>query len=267
MCIRDSLSEIYWLSCPKLAAQTQSIILSTKTNIIIVGDLMLDAYDIGLHKGHSPEAPVPLIEKVRSENRLGGAGNVGLNLKNLNLNPILISVIGDDPAGKELQSLCDKNGFQSKLIIEKDRPSTVKQRIVDEDFNQFLRIDTESSADISMVTETEISTTVTKLISDSSIAGIVIQDYNKGVCTEFVIKSIQDVGRHAGIPIFVDPKQKNFSLLARNCTIFKPNLKELSAIVQKDLPPDSIEINKVLNDNELVYSELLFVTLLSLIHI
>ena len=222
---------------------------------------MLDSYDIGLHKGHSPEAAVPLIEKIRTENRLGGAGNVGLNLKNLDLNPIIVSVVGDDVAGKKLKHLCDENGMQSELIVEADRPTTIKKRIVDKNFHQFLRIDTESRADITMVTETQISTVVAQLISESNIAGLVIQDYNKGVCTEFVIKAIQDIGRQSDIPIFVDPKHKNFSLLASYCTIFKPNIKELSSIAHRDIAADAASINAALEAHGLDSPELVFVTL------
>ena len=222
---------------------------------------MLDSYDIGLHKGHSPEAAVPLIEKIRTENRLGGAGNVGLNLKNLDLNPIIVSVVGDDIAGKKLKNLCDENGMQSELIVEADRPTTIKKRIVDKNFHQFLRIDTESRADITMVTETQISTVVAQLISKSNIAGLVIQDYNKGVCTEFVIKAIQDIGRQSDIPIFVDPKHKNFAVVVVVVVVIVVIVVVVAALVHVANTPHRAPDKAGLDAYGLDSPELFFVTL------
>ena len=62
--------------------------------VLIIGDAMIDAYMWGEINRLSPEAPVPVVEVKKHENRLGGAANVALNLKSLGATPILCSVVG-----------------------------------------------------------------------------------------------------------------------------------------------------------------------------
>ena len=77
----------------------------TDKNILIIGDSMIDAYMWGSVNRMSPEAPVPVVEISKHENRLGGAANVAMNIKSLGARPILCSIIGDDIRGKELMNL------------------------------------------------------------------------------------------------------------------------------------------------------------------
>ena len=57
---------------------------------------MIDSYQWGELNRTSPEAPVPIIDVIKQESRLGGAANVALNLQALGATPILCSVIGND---------------------------------------------------------------------------------------------------------------------------------------------------------------------------
>jgi len=109
---------------------------------------MLDKYVIGDNERNSPEAAVPVIRKTSTEYRLGGAGNVALNLLGLEVHSTLISVLGEDEAGKQIKELCRTQKVSSRFIEIKDRPTTVKERIVDKKFNQFLRVDTEITEDV-----------------------------------------------------------------------------------------------------------------------
>ena len=74
-------------------------------NVIIIGDSMVDSYVMGEVKRNSPEAPVPIVDVIDENIKLGGAANVALNLKSLGMKPILISVVGDDQDGKNLIKL------------------------------------------------------------------------------------------------------------------------------------------------------------------
>ena len=80
-------------------------------SILVIGDVMLDAYILGNVTRVSPEAPVPVVSLNKKENRIGGAGNVALNLKNLGARPIIASVIGQDSEGDILEELFNKEGF------------------------------------------------------------------------------------------------------------------------------------------------------------
>ena len=83
--------------------------------VLIVGYAIIDAYMWGKIERQSPEAPIPIVEIEKHENRLGGAGNVARNIKSLGATPILCSVVGDDYKGKHLKELLEKE-FRSGLF-------------------------------------------------------------------------------------------------------------------------------------------------------
>ena len=93
--------------------------------VLIIGDSMIDAYLWGEVNRTSPEAPVPIVEVKKHENRLGGAANVALNLKALGANPILCSVIGTGERGVLFVKLMKESNLSLKeyflLIKEKQQ--------------------------------------------------------------------------------------------------------------------------------------------------
>ncbi len=187
---------------------------------------MIDAYTKGVVERMSPEAPVPIVNLKERFDRLGGAANVALNLKALGAEPIVCSIIGDDESGKKLIQLMKDHGLEvSGLVSSNRRRTTVKHRILD-GFRQLLRIDEEDTFDLTYVEESILTFMVKKTIEEHSVDVVVLQDYNKGVLTEALIKSIIALCQERSIPVVVDPKKKNF-FAYRGATLFKPNAKEL----------------------------------------
>ena len=92
--------------------------LFKKSNILIIGDAMLDRYTFGNTNRISPEAPVPVVEMNQHENRLGGAANVALNLQSLGAETILCSVIGDDSQGILFNKLMQNANLTTKCILK-----------------------------------------------------------------------------------------------------------------------------------------------------
>lgn len=230
-----------------------------KNTIVIIGDIMLDQYIVGRHTRQSPEAEVPIIAYTKTENRLGGAGNVALNLQALGLKPILISAISDDETGELVRQLCKEHDIEACFVTASDRPTTLKQRFVDEAFRQYLRMDKEATAPLPIATETEITIMIKAALQANKVGGIVLQDYNKGVLTPYVIKMIQEESKQRNISTFADPKKDNFLLLS-SCTVFKPNLKELSNIAGETIPPEKTAIYNTIKDLKIA-AEYCFVTL------
>jgi len=190
--------------------------------VLIVGDAMIDAYMWGKIERQSPEAPIPVVEIEKHENRLGGAGNVARNIKSLGGNPILCSVLGDDYNGKHLKELLEKENLSTNgILMESGRKTTIKTRVISENKHQ-LRIDEEQVNYIQL--EKVFLDLVYSNLLDVDV--IILQDYNKGVLTPFVIESIIQKANKINIPTIVDPKTKNFRSY-KNCDIFKPNLKEI----------------------------------------
>ena len=111
--------------------------------VLIIGDLMVDNYILGKVERVSPEAPVPVVDVTHLDSRLGGAGNVALNIKAMGGIPIICSVIGKDKEGEELKSILEKEGIYSKALLESDkRKTTTKTRIIGNN-HQLLRLDHE----------------------------------------------------------------------------------------------------------------------------
>ena len=75
---------------------SQTLDLFKTKRVLIIGDAMIDAYMWGEINRMSPEAPVPIVNINKLENRLGGAANVALNIQSLGATPVLFSAIGDD---------------------------------------------------------------------------------------------------------------------------------------------------------------------------
>ena len=212
--------------------------------VLVVGDAMIDAYMWGEINRMSPEAPVPVVEVKKHENRLGGAANVALNLQSLGATPILCSVIGNDSQSILFKELIQNANLSNKgLLTSKERRTTLKTRVIAENKHQ-LRIDEEDTHPITC--ETEFLNLIQELIADVDV--VILQDYNKGVLTAKVIAKVIEIANTKNIPTIVDPKKQNF-LAYKNCTIFKPNLAEIKAGMNIDFNPDiTQEIEKAAAD-------------------
>lgn len=195
-------------------------------NILIIGDVMIDAYWWGGVNRISPEAPVPVCAVNDKESRLGGAANVALNIAAMGANPILCSVVGEDYQGHQLCELMKKQNMDTNgIVFSSNRLTTVKTRIIGNK-TQMLRIDEETDANISLSEEKIFLDKIESIINTEKINAIIFQDYDKGVITEGVITKIIEIAKRKNIPVTVDPKKRNFTAY-KNVDLFKPNLKEL----------------------------------------
>ncbi|MCX6188486.1 MAG: bifunctional ADP-heptose synthase [Bacteroidetes bacterium] len=205
--------------------------------IIIVGDVMLDAYIFGHVHRLSPEAPVPIVEQRSQEYRLGGAANVALNIKAMGATPLLFGVTGSDDDALILKKELEKNQISALLLVEElDRLTTVKTRIIGNN-HQLLRVDKEVTHAITEHTE---SLLLEKLKSEIKTAdALIFEDYEKGLLNKNLIQHIISLCNEFNVPVIVDPKKSNF-LAYSNATLFKPNLKELKEGLKLD-KLDSLE--------------------------
>ena len=191
---------------------------------LVVGDVMIDAYTKGVVERMSPEAPVPIVNLKERFDRLGGATNVALNLKALGAVPFVCSVIGNDTSGERLLQLMTDHGLDTAGMIQSSqRMTTVKQRVFNGD-KQLLRIDEEDAFDLTEEEHASLIHAFESRLGDCDV--IILQDYNKGVLTDRLIKSIIALANERSIPVAVDPKKKNF-FAYQGVTLFKPNAKEL----------------------------------------
>jgi rfaE bifunctional protein kinase chain/domain len=194
------------------------------TKVLVLGDVMIDAYFYGTVNRISPEAPVPIVNLKRKEQRLGGAANVALNLKSLGAEPIICSIKGNDADGKVLKELCQKSGLViDALINDYNRKTTVKTRVIGNS-HQLIRIDEEDTNEIEESVENLVYEAVNSLISEIDV--LIFQDYNKGLLTPSLIARVIKLCTAKKVPMVVDPKFSNF-FEYQGVTLFKPNKKEL----------------------------------------
>ncbi|MCR9287090.1 MAG: bifunctional ADP-heptose synthase [Bacteroidetes bacterium] len=202
--------------------------------VLVIGDVMIDRYLIGNVTRISPEAPVPIIDSLEEEERLGGAANVALNISALGAKPILCSVIGHDKSGVRYLEIMQENGLETAGIIQSRRRITTSKTRVIAGGQHLLRVDREHKNDLEEIDETVFLESVIKILDTQKIDVILFQDYNKGVLTKKVIKEVISKSHGLQIPTVVDPKFKNFWNY-NGVTLIKPNLKEIRDALNQEV--------------------------------
>jgi rfaE bifunctional protein kinase chain/domain len=209
----------------------------------VIGDVMLDTYWWGHVDRISPEAPVPVVALDRKEQRIGGAGNVALNLASLGAQVSLLSVVGKDDDAIALRGLLEKHHIQSGYLLDSSaRITTNKARIISRN-QQMLRLDAEMTKDLSSTDESALLDALKKYILEEKPAVVIFEDYNKGVLTERVIEKAIGLCSNNGIITAVDPKRKHF-FSYQYVDIFKPNLKEVREglnLIDEEPGPDFLQ--------------------------
>lgn len=196
--------------------------LRTK-HITVIGDVILDIFSTGNVERRSPEAPVDILDIHSTEDRLGGALNVCLNLVSLGANTEIIGVLGDDFEAFRLEYLCDKHLIKrSAMLREKGRLTTSKTRFFNNE-TQLLRVDHELRTPISEDMQDALIKEIRRSLKVSDAC--ILQDYNKGVLTPRIITEVLDIAKKENVPVFVDPKVDNIEFY-KGALLLKPNRHE-----------------------------------------
>lgn len=208
-----------------------------RLNVLVVGDVMIDSYLWGKTSRISPEAPVPIVNVVKREKRLGGAANVALNVQAMGATPLLCSVIGDDQDGADYLRLMEERGLSTEGIVQSpERVTTIKHRII-AGAQQLLRVDAEIEHNLTDYEERYLEDRFVQLLGKADV--VIFEDYDKGVFSERNIRRFLDLANQRGVPSVIDPKKKNF-LSYVGCTLFKPNLKELKEGLKADFADENL---------------------------
>jgi D-glycero-beta-D-manno-heptose-7-phosphate kinase len=209
----------------------------SKMKVAVIGDVMLDTYWWGNVERISPEAPVPVVAVGRREKRIGGAGNVALNVEELGASVALLTILGDDDDGVQLKKLLQEKNIDTRFVLEsKKRITTNKIRIISRN-QHMMRLDAENTSDLDEADEEKLQNQIEKYIFSEKPDVVILEDYNKGILTKNIISNTISFCKKNDIPTTVDPKRKNF-FCYRDASLFKPNLNE--AITGLNLLPDEI---------------------------
>jgi len=189
--------------------------------ILTIGDVMLDRYFWGVVTRISPEAPVPIVQVVQTSYSLGGAANVAANVVGMGEQAVVIGAAGKDTPAEILTKLMRDYGITDYLVAEKDRPTTMKTRVI-AGSQQLLRIDNEIVRPLYQRGIAEVKNNIDKVIPECR--AIIVSDYGKGVIEYNVMKHLLDNSKIT-VPVFVDPKGINWEIY-RGAFCVTPNLKE-----------------------------------------
>jgi rfaE bifunctional protein kinase chain/domain len=192
--------------------------------VLVVGDIGLDEYLDGDVRRISPEAPVPVVEVRKKEFRVGLAANVAQNVHSLGGVGLLVGVAGKDEAARDLAALLKSSGVsEQNLVVDVARPTTRKVRVMSGQ-HHLVRVDFEERRFLSSTVEEQIIEKAKGLLKDS--AGLVLQDYGKGVLSQTICHRLIEAAHLEGKLVVVDPHRTTPVEFYRGADLIKPNYDE-----------------------------------------
>jgi len=194
-----------------------------RCRVLVVGDAMLDRYWFGEVERISPEAPVPVVHVRATEERLGGAANVARNVVAVGAQARLLTVVGDDDAGRSIGRLLAASDITGHLHTDRRLATTVKVRVIGRQ-QQIVRVDFETAPEAEVLAAHLDE--YTRLLPECEV--VLLSDYGKGGLAHIV--RMIELARAAGRPVLVDPKGDDYSRYA-GATLVTPNRAEMREVV------------------------------------
>ncbi len=178
--------------------------------ILVIGDLILDRYVWGDAERISQEAPVPLLAgrpsrasaRRRGERRRRCFARLDAEVR-------LIGGVGRDPEAVIVRKLLADLGIDDQLVVPlDDRPTTLKERYIgraqDRHPQQMMRVDYETRDPIPPEVESlHLASRFPEAVAQADI--VLISDYDKGVCTPSLLRSLITACRSTGVRVIADP--------------------------------------------------------------
>ena len=195
-----------------------------RPKILVFGDLMLDRYSWGNVERISPEAPIPVLSVQQENQRLGGAGNVVMNLNTLGAEVIVCGLIGEDEAGTAVYDLLQEQQINTEGVFRSaEYKSVLKHRMI-AGHHHLLRLDHDPTTDFQLVEEPQIQRFLEKIMPE--VDAVVVSDYGKGLLTTRLLQLVANIGKQNNIPILADPRKGADYCNYQHYTVLKPNRRE-----------------------------------------
>lgn len=195
--------------------------------ILVVGDIMLDIYYHGMIERISPEAPVPVFRTGTTTYRLGGAANVAVNMAANGQLVFVLSIIGKDKNGETLKSLFEANGIHTEYLLETERPTTTKCRLLAGNNQQVLRMDSEEVKEIEESLQKKLFESFEQCIEAFDF--VIFSDYQKGFFSYDFTRKLIDTANQRGVRVLADVKDPRAEKY-KGAYLIKPNRKELGIL-------------------------------------
>ncbi len=215
-----------------------------RARVLVVGDVMLDHFIWGTVDRISPEAPVPVVAVERESFMPGGAANVARNLTTMRMPTELCSVVGRDPAGRQLKGLLGQHHIDASAVLPYAGWTTsVKTRIVAHK-QQVVRVDRERHRAPAPGLTAHLTALLKRRIA--AVSAVIVADYAKGVITQPLLDEIKTACYRRGIWLSLDPKPVH-DLDLTGLSLITPNRKEAFELAK--MPDESPDANPMADAN------------------
>ena len=214
---------------------------SVRSNILVVGDVMLDKYYSGEVTRISPEAPVPITHVTGTRETLGGAANVAHNIALLGAHVSIAGFVGDDVHCRTLLEKLTARGIDYTGLVRTNRPTTTKIRVIG-GHQQMLRLDFEDASAVDGDYMKQYLSYIDGKLNESMDC-VIISDYGKGSCTEFAAQHIIRAAHDHGVPVIIDPKGTQWAKY-KDADYITPNLKEINEVLLEPIANEDFDVEK-----------------------
>ena len=160
--------------------------------ICVIGDTIVDEYVMCEPLGMSQEDPTIVVTPIENQKYLGGAGIVASHAKGLGGEVDFISVIGNDETGKFVSKKLKKYQVKSNLIIDPERPTTLKQRFRCKE-KTMLRVSHLQQTTISKDIQDKILKIIENNIKNYDL--LVFSDFNYGCLPQKLVDKITAIAK------------------------------------------------------------------------
>lgn len=193
------------------------------SNVLVLGDLILDHFIWGKVDRISPEAPVPIVRVTKENFMPGGSANVALNIKSLGGDVAVCGVVGNDAYGQSLISILKSKGIDTEgIIVDENKPTTLKTRVIAQ-HQHVVRVDKEEIKDADKKTAEKIRSIIKTKLDKYNV--IIFSDYAKGLINKLIKDAVLKEIGGKNVFLLADPKVKNINLY-KGFFLMTPNKKE-----------------------------------------
>ncbi len=203
--------------------------------IVVIGDSVADQFVYGAISRVSREAPVFILQHEHTATVPGGAANCALNIAALGGKVALVSVAGDDEAGRALVEKLNAAGVDCRdVLTSPSLRTTTKVRILAGQLHstrqQVIRIDYDTPAPNTEINE-QLRARVAERTREAD--AVVVSDYNYGVVDEMMVTFARAQAAARQLPLLADSRFRlsEFS----GFTSATPNQDEVEQLVGTEL--------------------------------
>jgi rfaE bifunctional protein kinase chain/domain/rfaE bifunctional protein nucleotidyltransferase chain/domain len=207
-----------------LPADVPARLAEQRPRVLVVGDMILDEWLTGNAERLCREAPAPVVAVASRAVAPGGAANTAVNLAALGAEVRMVSAVGDDDSGRELLAALAESGVDTSLVVvEPNRRTTAKRRVVAGD-QVLVRLDDgdRDQAPLSLVDDLPESDAV------------VLCDYGTGLLDESVLDVLGRTRRRFLVVDAHDPCR----WASLRPDLVTPNAEEAATVLGATVPRD-----------------------------